>query len=120
VEGGGKPLSAPSAPARSGTLKLGTYRDLWTGPITELNPPLRFLAPQQRVEMSVTDAERLGMKIGDEVKVAQNGSSLTAKVDVKERIAAGTCFLIEGIKDRNANALLNGGPVDVTIEKVGR
>jgi hypothetical protein len=29
-------------------------------------------------------------------------------------------FLIEGTKDANANALLNGGPVSVSIEKVGR
>jgi anaerobic selenocysteine-containing dehydrogenase len=71
------------------------------------------------VEMSVADAERLGVKIGDEVRVAQNGSSLVAAVDVKERIADGTVFLIEGTRDANANALLNGGPVDVTIEKVG-
>jgi anaerobic selenocysteine-containing dehydrogenase len=69
--------------------------------------------------MSIADAERLGLKVGDDVRVAQNGTSIQAAVDIKERIAAGTVFLIEGIKDGNANALLNGGPVDVTIEKVG-
>jgi NADH-quinone oxidoreductase subunit G len=111
--------SAESGPTAS--LTLGTYRDLWVGAITELNPPLRFLAPQQRVEMSVADAERLGLKAGDEVKVAQNGNSVVAAVDIKERIAEGTVFLIEGTKDANANALLNGGgPVEVSIEKVGR
>ncbi len=31
----------------------------------------------------------------------------------------GACFLIEGTAESNANALLNGGPVSVTIEKVG-
>jgi NADH-quinone oxidoreductase subunit G len=117
-EAGGPVASAESGP--TGPLVLGTYRDLWTGPITELNPPLRFLTPQQRVEMSVTDAERLDLKSGDKVKVAQNGSSVVAAVDIKERVEAGTVFLIEGVKDGNANALLNGGPVDVTIEKVGR
>jgi predicted molibdopterin-dependent oxidoreductase YjgC len=111
--------SAPSAPDRSGTFKLGTYRDLWTGPITELNPPLRFLAPQQTVEMAVADVDGLGLTAGDEVQVSQNGTSVRAKVDPKERVQAGTVFLIEGIRDGNANALLNGGPVDVTIEKVG-
>jgi NADH-quinone oxidoreductase subunit G len=111
---------ASGDPAPDGSFKLGTYRDLWVGSITELNPPLRFLAPQQRVELSVADAERLGVKIGDEVKVAQNGSSVVAAVDIKERIADGTVFLIEGTKDANANALLNGGPVSVSIEKVGR
>ena len=30
-----------------GRLLLGTYRDLWAGPITELNPALRFLKPGQ-------------------------------------------------------------------------
>ncbi len=37
------------------------------GPITELNPPLRFLTPQQRVELSPADAERLELRSGDEV-----------------------------------------------------
>ena len=106
-------------PATASSFALGTYRDLWVGSITELNPPLRFLAPQQRLELSVGDAEQLGVQIGDEVKVSQNGSSLTAKVEVKERVAEGTVFLIEGTKDGNANELLNGGPVSVTIEKVG-
>jgi anaerobic selenocysteine-containing dehydrogenase len=66
----------------------------------------------------LADAEQLGIKAGDEVRIGQNGTSVQAAVDIRERIAAGTVFLIEGIKDGNANALLNGGPVDVTIEKV--
>ncbi|MEX2108850.1 MAG: NADH-quinone oxidoreductase subunit NuoG [Solirubrobacterales bacterium] len=101
------------------SLTLGTYRDLWAGPITELNPPLRFLAPQQRVEVSLADAERMELKNGDEVEVAQNGTSLRARVAVKERVAEGVCFLIEGLAEGNANGLLNGSPVSVTIEKAG-
>jgi formylmethanofuran dehydrogenase subunit D len=69
--------------------------------------------------MSVADAENLGVKVGDEVRVAQNGNSVVAAVDVKERIVEGTVFLIEGITDGNANALLDGGPVKVSVEKVG-
>jgi NADH-quinone oxidoreductase subunit G len=99
-------------------LSLSTYRDLWAGPITELNPPLRFLAPQQRVELSVNDAERRGLKTGDEVQVSQNGTSIRAKVSIKERIPEGTCLLLEGVADGNANALLNGSPVSVQIEKI--
>jgi NADH-quinone oxidoreductase subunit G len=116
------PLSrrVPGETAPGASFKLGTYRDLWVGSITELNPPLRFLAPEQRVEMAISDVERLGLKAGDKVRVSQNGTSVQAKVDPKERVAAGTCFLIEGTKDANANALLNGGPVSVSIEKVGR
>jgi NADH-quinone oxidoreductase subunit G len=104
-------------PAPPSTLTLGTYRDLWAGPITELNPPLRFLEPQQRVELSPSDAERLGLKNGEKVGVGQNGSSVHAKVSIKERVQDGVCFLIEGTAEGNANALLNGGPVSVQISK---
>ncbi len=100
-------------------LTLGTYRDLWTGPITELNPPLRFLQPQQRVELSVADAERLGLRSGDEVEVAQNGTVVLAKVAIKDRVQEGVCFLLEGTAEDNANGLLNGSPVAVEITKAG-
>ncbi len=108
--------SGDSTPGVS--LALGTYRDLWAGPITELNPPLKFLRPQQRLEISPTDAERLDLGTGDIVRVGQNGSALEATVQIKERIAEGTCFLAEGVADGNANALLNGGPVRVEIQKL--
>jgi NADH-quinone oxidoreductase subunit G len=108
-----------SASADPGALALGTYRDLWAGPITELNPPLKFLAPQQRVEMSVADAERLGLTSGDEVNVAQNGMSVRARVAIRERIGAGVCFLTEGTAENNVNALLSDGPVAVQITRAG-
>ena len=111
-------VSASEEAGPTGSLALGTYRDLWVGPITELNPPLRFLAPQQRVELSVSDAQRLGLGAGDHVSVSQNGSSIRAKVAIKERVPEGTCLLIEGVADGNANALLNGSPVSVQIEKI--
>jgi NADH-quinone oxidoreductase subunit G len=99
-------------------LALGTYRDLWAGPITELNPPLKFLQPQQRVEISLADAERLKLKHGEHVRVGQNGSSVEARVLIKERVPEGVCFLAEGVADGNANALLNGGPVSVEVTKL--
>ncbi|HXS34707.1 MAG TPA: NADH-quinone oxidoreductase subunit NuoG [Solirubrobacterales bacterium] len=125
ASGAGSPKHSSEAPAeRFGdpapdALTLGTYRDLWAGPITELNPPLRFLVPQQRVELSIPDAGRLGLKSGDEVKVAQNGTSVRARVAIRERVSEGTCFLLEGTAESNANALLNSSPVSVTIEKTG-
>ncbi|MBA3866650.1 MAG: molybdopterin-dependent oxidoreductase, partial [Solirubrobacterales bacterium] len=108
--------SEEAPPALS--LALGTYRDLWAGPITELNPPLKFLAPEQRVEVSLADADRLNLSSGDTVKVAQNGSSVNARVLIRERMSDGVCFLSEGTAANNANALLNGGPVSVEITKV--
>jgi NADH-quinone oxidoreductase subunit G len=112
-------LTNTSTDAASGTgLLLGTYRDLWAGPITELNPPLKFLAPQQRLEISEADAEGLGLAGGDKVRVGQNGSSVEASVVIKERVPAGVCFLAEGVAPGNANGLLNGGPVRVEITKL--
>ncbi|HSS32443.1 MAG TPA: NADH-quinone oxidoreductase subunit NuoG [Solirubrobacterales bacterium] len=108
--------SAESTPGAS--LALGTYRDLWAGPITELNPPLKFLAPQQRLEISLPDAERLQLQTGDHVTVGQNGASVEARILIKERIPAGVVFLAEGVAEGNANGLLNGGPVRVEISKL--
>ncbi|MEX2447371.1 MAG: molybdopterin-dependent oxidoreductase [Solirubrobacterales bacterium] len=108
----------PGVPAAPGApLTLGTYRDLWAGPITELNPPLKFLRPEQRVELSPADAERLGLSSGAEVRVSQNGTSVEARVAIRERVEPGVCFLIEGTAEGNANALLNGGPVQVEVTK---
>ena len=115
----GEPSATVPPPQDGNSLLLGTYRDLWAGPVTELNPPLRFLTPQQRLEISPTDANRLDLKSGDPVRVSQNGSSLDATVHIKERVTEGVVFLAEGVLDGNANALLNGGPVQVQIEKLG-
>ncbi len=106
--------------ARSYDLDVSTYRDLWVGPITELNPPLRFLSPRQTLELSPGDAERLKLEGGDEVTVSQNGSTIRARVAVRERMRDGTGFLIEGTASDNANALPDlAGTIAAKIAKVG-
>jgi NADH-quinone oxidoreductase subunit G len=95
-------------------LRVGTYRDLWAGEITERNVALRFLAPAQRVELAVSDAERLGVSTGDEVEVRSNGTSLRARVALRERMLPGTAFLIEGTAAENANALNGARTVSVS------
>ena len=76
---------------------------------------LRFLAAEQRVELAPSDAEALGLKDGDEVDVRSNGSSVRARVALRERMRPGAAFLIEGTAADNAN-LLNGAET-VEIEK---
>jgi NADH-quinone oxidoreductase subunit G len=112
------PSAAPPNASNDDSLLLGTYRDLWAGPITELNPPLKFLTPHQRLEISPQDARRLDLKNGEAVRVSQNGSAVTAAVLIKERVSPGTAFMAEGVAEANANALLNGGPVEVQVEKL--
>jgi NADH-quinone oxidoreductase subunit G len=109
--------ATPTRPS-DGALTLGTYRDLWAGPITELNPPLKFLTPQQRVEVSLADAERLGLSSGQTVRVSHDGTTVEAQVQIKDRVPAGVVFMAEGVAGANANALLNGGPVKVEITKL--
>ena len=111
------PSVTPDLPGDD-SLLLGTYRDLWAGPVTELNPPLKFLTPHQRLEISPQDAQRLDLKNGEAVRVSQNGSAVTAAVLIKERVSPGTAFMAEGLAEANANALLNGGPVKVQVEKL--
>ena len=94
------------------------YDWLWAGPITELNPPLKFLKPSQRLELSPEDAARLSLAIGDQVRVSQGTKSLEATVAIRERVPQGVCFLAEGVAGGNANSLLNGHQVRVAIEKL--
>jgi NADH-quinone oxidoreductase subunit G len=110
AEGGEGPGAAPSA---NGGLRLGTYRDLWASEVTERNAALRFLAPAQRVEVSLADAERIGIVDGDEVEVRSNGTSVRARVSLRERMRPGAVFLIEGTEEENANRL-NARTVEVT------
>ena len=110
------PSPPPAPAAAAGELLLGTYRDLWAGPVTEHNPALRFLAPAQRVQLSPADATRLGVGDGDEVTVSSNGTALRAQVAIHERAADGACFLIEGTAEDNANALA-GRPLAVEVSR---
>ena len=79
---------------------------------------MKFLTPQQRIEISPDGAGDLGLKSGDRVRVSQGDASVEAEVHIKERVPAGVVFMAEGVLDGNANALLNGGPVQVQIEKL--
>ena len=93
---------------------MGTYRDLWASEVADRSPALRFLAPRQTLELAPVDADRLGVAQGDEVDVRSNGTSLRARVIIRERVRPGSGFLIEGTAEANANALRAGELVDVT------
>jgi NADH-quinone oxidoreductase subunit G len=95
-------------------IQLGTYRDLWAAEATDHSPALRFLAPRQTLDLAPVDADRLGVVQGDEVDVRSNGTSLRARVMIRERIRPGAGFLIDGTAEANANALVPGELVEVT------
>ena len=98
-------------PTANGGLRLGTYRDLWAAEVTERSPSLRFLFPQQTLELAPTDAERLGIGDREEVEVRSNGTSLRARARIRERISPGSVFLIDGLGD--AAGTLRGEVVEI-------
>ena len=89
----------------NGSIRLGTYRDLWAHEVTERSPALRFLMPSQTLELSLKDAEQLGISQGDQVNVRSNGHSVQAKVAIRERVRPGSGFLIEGLSQQGPNTL---------------
>ncbi len=127
---------AEGAPAVAGAgLRLGTYRSVWAAPQVQASPALAFLHPRQLLEIAPADAERLGLREGEEVEVARAGrfaeaaaetgadalafalpDSVRATVALRASVPAGAVFLGEGIPAQAANALTNGGgPIAVEV-----
>jgi NADH-quinone oxidoreductase subunit G len=107
----------PAAPAPNGALRLGTFRPIWSAPEVDVSPALKFLVPHQRVELSPADAERLGLRSGDRVEVAYDGTAVAAEVLVRSAVPAGSAFLAEATPADSANALTNGGPRLVEVRR---
>jgi NADH-quinone oxidoreductase subunit G len=115
---GDSPPDGPPAGGPPATdLLLGTYRDLWANEITERNPALRFLMPAQRLELAAKDAEALELENGAPVTVSVNGSSVEARVAIRERMRPGAAFLIEGTPEGNGNILADGAPQRISVRK---
>jgi NADH-quinone oxidoreductase subunit G len=99
------PPPARDDAAPVGMLALGTYRPLWASPEVEVSPALKYLVPDQHVELSPEDARRLQIADGEEVVVGQNGTRLHARAVIRSLVPAGSAFLAEGLAADSANAL---------------
>ena len=78
--------------AANGTLRLGTWRSLWAAPEVDLSPALRFMRPQQVVELSPADADRLGVRDGDQVEVGSDGTRVRGAARLRaSRARAARC-----------------------------
>jgi NADH-quinone oxidoreductase subunit G len=110
--------AAPAAPAASappaatatsaatptnGTFHLGIHRPIWAAADVEVSPALKFLVVHQHAELSPADAHRLGLKSGETVEVASNGTAVKATVAVHSGIPPGTVFLADGLAEDSAN-----------------
>jgi len=105
----------PSAPDANGSLRLGARPSLWSGYVTRHAPVLEFLRPEQTVELSPADAERLGLGSGASVRVGSNGTRIAAKALVRATVPEGTAYMIEGTDDEPVGLLLNGEPQTVEV-----
>ncbi len=79
-------------------VQIGTYRDLWAAEVTERSPALRFLAPAAGARAGAGRRRPPRAGEGDEVDVRSNGTSVRARVSIRERIRPGAGFLIEGTR----------------------
>ena len=73
-------------PAPPNGLTLGTYRDLWASEVTVRNPALRFLMPEQRLELSAKDAKQLELAQrrpgdGQRQRIERRGSRRDPRAD---------------------------------------
>ncbi|HEX3975771.1 MAG TPA: NADH-quinone oxidoreductase subunit NuoG [Solirubrobacteraceae bacterium] len=96
---------ASAAAGSSGRLRLGTYRPIWAAPECEVSPALKFLIPEQQIELSPDDAQRLGILHGEDVVVTQNGTRVAAKAFVRSAVPVGSAFLADGLAADSANVL---------------
>jgi NADH-quinone oxidoreductase subunit G len=108
------PESVPGT--SNGTLRLGTFRPLWASKEVDVSPILKFVRPQQVVELSPVDAEHLGINEGDRVEVGANGTRVQAPVRLRASVPGGSVFLAEGTHEQPANVLTDAL---VEVRRVG-
>jgi len=99
-------LSALEAAATpNGSLRLGTFRSIWSAPEVDASPALKFLSPRQRAELGPEDAARLGIGHGDHVIVGAGGSAVHATAHLRAATPAGSIFLETGTPSDSASSL---------------
>jgi NADH-quinone oxidoreductase subunit G len=83
------PAAEPPSTVRGGPLELIRYQALFSGPEVEHVPELEFQRPLPEVEISPEDADRRGVKNGDEVVVRSNGTSVTLGARINPALRPG-------------------------------
>jgi len=85
-----EPVSAEAPPTLlGGPLELIRYRALFSGPAVEHADALAFQRPAAEVEISFEDADRRGIRAGDEVVVRSNGTRVTLRARINRALLPG-------------------------------
>jgi formate dehydrogenase alpha subunit len=78
-----------------------------TGTMTRNSPTLHRQMPEGYAEISPAEAESLGAKSGDEIRLTTRRGSIKAKAMITDRVNAGTVFLPFHFIESCANVLTN-------------
>jgi anaerobic selenocysteine-containing dehydrogenase len=81
------PPSGKSTRAKG--LRLIAYKPLFSGAAVDRTPELQFQRPDAEVELSATDAKQRGIRNGETVTVASNGTSVELRARIARDLAAG-------------------------------
>lgn len=72
----------------------------------------RSLLPDPSVEMSVEDADSLGVELGDNVEIITNVGSLTFAAIPTATVQNGDVFIYHGYRELDINSILDGDNLD--------
>jgi formate dehydrogenase alpha subunit len=78
-----------------------------TGTMSRLSKGITERAPESLVEINPKDAEKLGLKDGQFVKVSSRRGALQAKATLTERVPDGTIFMNFHFREAPVNVLTN-------------
>jgi len=89
-----------------------------TGTMTRRSWGLNMVHPADALEINPVDAEYLGIRAGDAIKVSSRRGNITTKANVTARVPAGTTFITFHFTETPGNALTNSAldPVSKTPE----
>jgi hypothetical protein len=128
-EGVRQPLPAPGdavlepVPAlhAGAGLRVITARDLYTAldAAALRHPDAEKLHRYDRIQVSEEDAERLGLRTGDEIAIEGGESAVRAPITVTERVPAGTVFVSSLLQGGAVTALFNEAPVATVSVRAG-
>ncbi|MBR2521435.1 MAG: molybdopterin-dependent oxidoreductase [Oscillospiraceae bacterium] len=72
----------------------------------------RSLLPEPSVEMSMEDAEALGVELDDDVEIVTDIGALTFKAIPTATVMPGDVFIYHGYREKDINSILNGTNLD--------
>ena len=62
--------------------------------------------------MSMEDADRLGIELGDDVEIVTNIGALTFKAIPTATVMEGDVFIYHGYREKDINSILDGSNLD--------